>query len=175
MTVPSVSCEARKVAYRQTKDGLVVAFVIHPNDMPDALAIAPLGQRYMLALAAIGDDEKPIPAKTTPEPVLTTDSAEYKAAMASLRGKERYKESTPMQQALIRAARLPKDDRFRAWLASEWSVSSVTEDSAIAYIQRECCEGESRSTIATDEACYERFLMLETDWKVAVGEIPEVR
>jgi hypothetical protein len=31
--------------------------------MPDALAVAPLGQRYMLALAAIGDDENPVDAR----------------------------------------------------------------------------------------------------------------
>lgn len=52
-------CEAKKHAYRQTQDGVVVSFVLHPNDLPDGLATAPLGTRYMLALVEIGDDEQP--------------------------------------------------------------------------------------------------------------------
>ncbi len=98
-----------------------------------------------------------------------------KPSAASQRGKERYLESTPSQQALIRAARLPKDDRFRAWLASKWGVSSVTEEGAISFIQRQCCHGESRSLIAEDPVCYDMFLRLETDWKLGTHLLPEPR
>lgn len=55
----ALHCEAKKHAYRQTQDGVVVSFVLHPQEIPDGLAIAPLGTRYMLALVEIGDDEKP--------------------------------------------------------------------------------------------------------------------
>jgi len=37
----------------------VISFVLHPNEVPDDLALAPLGTRYMLALVRIGDDEEP--------------------------------------------------------------------------------------------------------------------
>lgn len=37
----------------------MVSFVLHPNEVPDDLALAPLGTRYMLALVRIGDDETP--------------------------------------------------------------------------------------------------------------------
>jgi hypothetical protein len=95
MTVPAVHCEAKKVAYRQTKDGLVVSFVIHPNDMPDALAVAPLGQRYMLAMAAIGDDEKPVDG--IPADVLEHEHRKKEGlpSAASQRGKERYAARIP--------------------------------------------------------------------------------
>lgn len=62
----AINCEARKTAYRQTKEGVVVSFVIHPDEVPDALAVAPLGVRYMLAMVELADDETPVkrePAK----------------------------------------------------------------------------------------------------------------
>ena len=49
--------EAVKVAYRQTKDGMVVSFAIHPSDMPGPLALAPVGTRMLLAIAELKDDE----------------------------------------------------------------------------------------------------------------------
>lgn len=51
------SFEAVKYSYRQSKDGFVLAFVVHPSDMPDVLATAPIGMRFMLAFAAIQDRE----------------------------------------------------------------------------------------------------------------------
>jgi len=49
-------CEVKKHALRQTQDGIVVAFVVHPSDVPASLQLAPLGTRYMLALVEIGED-----------------------------------------------------------------------------------------------------------------------
>ena len=59
MPTPSTHCEAKKHGYRQTADGIVVSFVLHPNEVPDDLALAALGTRYMLAFTRIGDDEEP--------------------------------------------------------------------------------------------------------------------
>lgn len=56
----ALHCEAKKHAYRQTQDGVVVSFVLHPQEVPGGLATAPLGTRYMLALAEIGDNEQPV-------------------------------------------------------------------------------------------------------------------
>lgn len=58
--------EAKKHAYRQTQDGIVVSFVVHPNDISSALAVAPLGTRYMVAFAEIGDDGKPVTPENSP-------------------------------------------------------------------------------------------------------------
>lgn len=52
--------EAKKHAYRQTQDGIVVSFVIHPDDLNADFAVAALGTRYMVAFAQIGDDGKPV-------------------------------------------------------------------------------------------------------------------
>lgn len=48
--------EAKKWAYRQTQDGIVASFLIHPNDLNAEFAVAPLGTQYMVAFAAIGED-----------------------------------------------------------------------------------------------------------------------
>jgi uncharacterized OB-fold protein len=56
----ALNCEAKKYAYRQTKDGVVVSFVLHPNDVPNELASSQIGTRYVLAMVEIGDDEKPV-------------------------------------------------------------------------------------------------------------------
>lgn len=52
-------CEARKISYRQTKEGVVISFVLHPNEIPDSVATAALGTRYLLALVELNDDETP--------------------------------------------------------------------------------------------------------------------
>lgn len=181
MPVPSVHCEARKLAYRQSKEGLVVSFVIHPNDMPDALAVAPLGQRYMLALAAIGDDEQPI---ETAEPGGITEIKPNSAwpipSSASQRGKDRYASSTPMEQALVRACRYSKDERFREWLRELWlehgeGDEPVTVLEAEEHIRNTCCLGRSRGLIAEDQDCYQRFIAMETEYKIATGSLAEPR
>lgn len=80
----AIHCEAKKHAYRQTQDGVVVSFVIHPQEVPDGLALASLGTRYMLALAEIGDDEKPVKPKAGGESKRSWDDLSY-AEQAGIR------------------------------------------------------------------------------------------
>lgn len=56
----AVHCEVKKDGLRQTQDGgIKVTFSIHPDDMPASLYSDPMGQRYMLAIVALNDDETP--------------------------------------------------------------------------------------------------------------------
>jgi hypothetical protein len=55
----AMHCEVKKHGYRQTQDGVVVSFVLHPEEIPDNLATAPLGTRYTLALVELNDDDTP--------------------------------------------------------------------------------------------------------------------
>ncbi len=58
--MPANHFEAKLHALRRARDGVVVSFVVHPDDVTDAfsrLAVSPLGQRYMIAYSTIGDDE----------------------------------------------------------------------------------------------------------------------
>ena len=52
-------CEAKLYAFRKSRDGMICSFVLHPSDVPQGLQLAPIGQRYVLAFVAIGDDEQP--------------------------------------------------------------------------------------------------------------------
>lgn len=81
--------EAVKYAYRQSKDGFVLSFVVHPSDMPDELATAAIGSRFMVAFASFGDAPAredgvtASPNPTGPQPSLTTGPAEGGAAHKS--------------------------------------------------------------------------------------------
>jgi uncharacterized OB-fold protein len=55
----AVHCEVKKYAYRQTKDGVVLSFVLHPQEIPADVASAAIGTRYVLALVELADNEKP--------------------------------------------------------------------------------------------------------------------
>lgn len=48
MSAIALQFEAKKIAYRQTKDGVVVSLLCHPNDVPSELATAELGTVYMI-------------------------------------------------------------------------------------------------------------------------------
>ncbi len=111
--IPSSHCEAKKHAYRQTQDGIVVSFVLHPNEVPDDLALAALGTRYMLALSRIGDDEEPQEPEQKPK-----------------RPVERWESMSPVKQAAI----LCNDDQFQDWSAP----GQPSFDGARNYILHEC-------------------------------------
>jgi len=52
--------EAKKVALKQTKDGIVMSLAIHPDELPEELMRDFVGARYMVVMVRLGDDEKPI-------------------------------------------------------------------------------------------------------------------
>lgn len=59
MTIPAVHFECLKVGLNQKKDGYVLTLIVQPQDVPDSLQRSPIGQRYMVALVAVSDDETP--------------------------------------------------------------------------------------------------------------------
>jgi hypothetical protein len=52
--------EGRKVALKQTKDGIVMSLAIHPDDLPEELMRDFVGSRYMVVMVRLGDEEKPL-------------------------------------------------------------------------------------------------------------------
>ncbi len=55
----ALNCEAKLYAFRKTRDGTIVSFVVHPQEVPEKLATADIGARFVLAMVEIGDDERP--------------------------------------------------------------------------------------------------------------------
>lgn len=52
--------EALNYALRKTRDGVIVSFVVHPNDVTPQLMALPVGARVQIHWHEIGDDEQEI-------------------------------------------------------------------------------------------------------------------
>ena len=104
----AVPCELILYAYRKNKDGIVVSFVVHPDQMPAELAVAPIGSRWVGALVQVGDDELPVQkeARAEPRQVPKPDGAK----------RMDWRDMQPAAQASIRA----EDPIFCAFLKEEW-------------------------------------------------------
>lgn len=49
----AINAEVKLYAFRKTRDGTIISFVLHPNDMPDKLATADIGDTFVMALVPI--------------------------------------------------------------------------------------------------------------------------
>ena len=63
----SYGFEAVKTALRQTKDGIAVTIVVHPNDVPPDLMSDPIGSRYMIGMARLDEQEQIIEPESVKE------------------------------------------------------------------------------------------------------------
>jgi hypothetical protein len=134
----AMGCEARKIAYRQSKDGFVVSFAIHPNDVPDGLAVAGIGTRYMLALVEIGDDEKPVERDRT------------------------------VQRAGILCTDKEFQSFLRTQHALRWGEAEGDDETKAAAVLRRLCEISSRKELATNHkasAAFESLLSQFEGWR----------
>jgi hypothetical protein len=161
-------CEAKKHGLRQTQDGIVVSFVLHPNQVPAALQLAQLGTRYMLALVEIGDDEKPINRKEEQTPVeplapKPAPSADNAAARAP------SKPVAPEKRLTRIAAILCADPVFQSFLFEHDMIDERSEEKARLAVHFICHIKSRRDIIpgtpAGDEweKLYSKFMA----WKIA--------
>ncbi len=51
-----IKCDAIKIGYRQSKDGFVISFTLHPQEVPEELALADIGSQWQLSLVPLDDD-----------------------------------------------------------------------------------------------------------------------
>lgn len=190
MTIPSAHFEAKKHAYRQTQDGVVISFVVHPNDLNAALAVAPLGTRYMVAVAEIGDDEQPISsgapvvgsAKGTNTEQGSLGSADGSQAApraiasdpAPVESKERRRFSDlPLPQQVALRCNDPNFQRFAWKAAGEWGALFTEKDTA-EWV-REACDVRSRADIKPGTTAGKRWLALEIDFLASTHQMAEAR
>lgn len=113
MTIPAFSFEAKKYALRQAKDGVIVSFVLHPDDVVPELLSAPIGEHYVVALApyeTAAEQAEQQPGAPPPEP-------------------EKVKERRPFhtlprsQQAAI----LINDASFQWWVGSNRNAAETDQ------------------------------------------------
>jgi hypothetical protein len=144
--VKATHFEAKKHAYRQTQDGIVISFVVHPNDLSAEVATAPLGTRYMVAFAQIGDDEQPT---EQPKPE---------------RPKRSWGSMSPAEQAGV----LCMDRRFQDWLGVAFA------DDAAEYVRNHCAV-DSRADISKDPKSVAKWHDLVNRYRAATGQMAEMR
>lgn len=133
--------EAKKHAYRQTQDGVVVSFVIHPNDVPADLATAPLGTIYMIGFAVMGDastreDEDEV-GGTSQRP----DAGQVRTSPA--KPKRKFDELPPSQQAALRC----NDPQFKEFVRERLGQHQLPDEDTCADFIRSGCAVKSRSEL----------------------------
>lgn len=175
--VKQSAIEAKKYGLRQSRDGVILSFVLHPDDVTNAILLAPVGQRGMLAFVPIGDDEKPEQPNMVPDTVpavaTTMDEPEEHRDRAinsvrSERGKVTYRAQSPAEQAVTRSAMLCNDPEFIEW------CRGYGPEGAAHYI-RIYCGVTSRKNLAFDAAAGQKFLDMEHAFNVFAGRTAEPR
>lgn len=132
----TLQLEVKKHAMRQAQTGeWVVSFVVHPHDMPIDLMAAPMGQHYMMVLAAIAADG-------TIEPP---------------------REKTMQERALAMAGTLCKNTEFWAYMRDFHGYVGYNEQD-YAEALRAYLDVKSRREILTSERAYQRFMILVADF-----------
>ena len=127
----SYAFEAVKSALRQTKDGISVSLVIHPNDVPNPLLSDPVGSRYMVGMARLGDDDQPV------------ESEEQREA----------------KRDVTSAGALCRDTDFQKWLLDNGYCDEVSEDEASNAL-RILLGVESRSEIKTNQEAQRKWRII---------------
>lgn len=137
----ALQLEVRKDGLSQRQDGRwALRLIIHPNDFPAALSLAPMGTRYIAALVEVGDDDLPVEAPPKAE-----------------KAKRSFDELPASQQA----AMLCNEPRFWKFLETYFSadhnffVVRNAEDAARAV--REICSVQSRSD-------FDEYSAASADW-----------
>lgn len=117
----ALNFEAVKYAYRQSKDGIVVSFVVHPSDVPAGLATAPLGSRYIAVLVQVGDDEKPVKQSAEAQP-------ERKDSVSTARATSNWREKPVSSQVAIRVSQSSFALFLREEHPDEWHETTDAEE-----------------------------------------------
>lgn len=137
----AISCTVKKTSYRQSKDGLVVSFLIHHAEMPPSLATAELGTPYLMALVEVDDNDqpkKPAPEFMPDEPI-----------------KPRVRVAADKRLAQ-RAGILCADPVFQRFLTEEQLIAQPSETLATVAV-RQFCEVESRAELLPNTPAAERW------------------
>ena len=124
----SYGFEAVKSALRQTKDGISITLVIHPSDIPRDLLNDSIGQRYMIGMGKLNDEEE------IEEP-------------------ESIREGKRM---VTSCAAMCRDFDFQKWLFDNRSIDQMSEKTDSTAV-RKLLQVESRSELKTNEETQRRW------------------
>lgn len=148
--------ELKKCGLRQSRDGVVISFVLHPSDITPALVNAPIGTVYLAALVEKVEDGQPKEEKVETQAVEKPKKLNLTTQAAICCNEESFKR-------FIDSAKAGELSRQ----AGEEIVPS--EVMSMAEAVRLLCDVESRADFAKDEAAGERWRRLHaeySDWRL---------
>jgi len=137
----ALAIEAVKVSMSQTKDGMKITFVIHPDDADASeLFSHHVGSRYQMALVLVGDDGEPIVPKAR----------------------------TDAERAVVAAGMLPREPAFLLWLYEKGYILDQNEGDAINYIYH-TCGITSRAELKFNKAARDIFDQIRLEFSKSRG------
>ena len=131
----SYGFEAIKSVLRQSKDGIVLSLVIHPSDVPVPLLSDPIGSRYMVGMARVGDDEESIEPESVRE------------------GK----------RMVTSCGALCRDSDFQRWLVDNGFTDDQTETAAAATVKR-LLKVDSRAELKSNVDAQRRWSIIRQNF-----------
>jgi hypothetical protein len=135
----TISFESKFYALRKSKDGVIVSFVVHPQDVPNDLLTAPIGEQFMVALAPYVETAEVVPI-----------------------AKARKRPETEGEKAVMRAVILCGNTDFQFW-ASRFMGSDRLAD--IEDYVRERCGVQSRAELKTNTDALKKFYALDLEFR----------
>jgi hypothetical protein len=136
----AVTFEGAKLYLKQDGRGFVLSILVHPNEVPMDLMMAPINTRYTVAMVEMADDGSVV------EPKLKSEGEKLVAS----------------------AGMLCKNERFIKWLAKNGAIDAEEEIQAEQFV-RSHCGIKSRADLNTNYEARERFKKLRELFKDAVG------
>lgn len=133
MSIPAIHFEAVKIAFKQDKNGWVLTLAIHPNEVPESLMRDYVGQRYVVAMTALADDDSP------------RDAA-----------KPEGKAKTRAEGLLAKVNAMLREPAFRDWTANMADATYAQAKECLHTL----CKVKSLSEIKTDIGALETLSSL---------------
>ena len=130
----AIRFEALKTSIRQDKNGYSLVLSIHPDEVPEELFRAWVGQRYVVAMVALSDDDQPM-QKSVDSVSESLDSNEHLVSLAG---------------------QLCREERFHKWLYVMGFTEAPTEADSVAWLHEELGIG-SRRELASDVEAANKF------------------
>lgn len=128
--------EAVKVAIKQDKTGYILTLNIHPDEIDERIMRDFVGSRYMVVMARINDEEKPM-----------------------------NREQEGFRDPVKAAALLCRDPGFAEYLLTEGKIFDDTEDDVTNWLRGELGI-ESRSHLKGNADATHRLWVIEKDYKL---------
>ncbi len=166
--------EVKKDSWKQNQDGTYkLSLTLNPTDLDDnaqnllvEFIKAPMGTRYMIGMAEIGDDEQPV-AKRAPA-----------APAAPEKPRKPLHGYSYAEQAGIRCKNPKFQDFLFGMYAADWGSQDKTgldRDIIAVFVVRRICQVGSRADLKTNTVAADIWVNLNAEFEAWAGLTAEAR